>query len=78
MVTVEELKKLSEQSVNDNAELVDLKTVHVDTTLDKAARIEDYISQIGNPYLFKVNGMTVKISFSGNRKLEDCIKEYLF
>lgn len=78
MISLVELKSLSEMKVEDVAEPVDIATVKIDSTLDKEERIADYIQQIKNPYIFKVNGMTVKISFSGKRKLEECIRDSLF
>ena len=78
MISLAELKNLSEMKVEDVTEPVDITTVKIDPSLDKEERIEDYIQQIKNPYIFKVNGMTVKISFSGKRKLEECIRDSLF
>lgn len=78
MISLAELKSLSEMKVEDVTEPVDITTVKIDPSLDKEERIEDYIQQIKNPYIFKVNGMTVKISFSGKRKLEECIRDSLF
>jgi hypothetical protein len=78
MISLAELKRLSEMKVEDVTEPVDITTVKIDPALDKEERIEDFIQQINNPYVFKVNGMTVKISFSGKRKLEECIRDSLF
>lgn len=56
-------------------ELVDIRSVSVDTDLPKEERISEFVRQIKNPYLFKCGKFTVKASFSENgQSLEDCIK----
>lgn len=69
------LKELSEVDIRtvDPNELVDISTVTIDRLLPKEERIDDFIRQIKNPYCYLSHGVTVKISFSGTRSLEDCI-----
>ena len=43
--------------------LVDLQDVHIDTALPVQKRMERFIQQVGNPYLFKVDGIVVKASY---------------
>ena len=43
--------------------LVDLREVQIDTALPVQKRMEQFIQQVGNPYLFKVDGIVVKASF---------------
>lgn len=79
-VTSEELKAMSEVDIRtvDRSTLVDAESVKINTELSTEERIADYISQIKNPYCYLYKGMVVKISFSGKRKLEDCMKDSLF
>lgn len=67
-----ELREIDIRSVNP-AELVDIEDVCIRTDLPVEERLRDYISQIKNPYCYRSHGVTVKISFAGKRKLEDCL-----
>lgn len=79
-VTSEELKAMSEVDIRtvDRSSLVDAESVKINTDLSTEERIADYIAQIKNPYCYLYKGMAIKISFSGKRKLEDCMKDSLF
>ena len=79
-VTSEELKAMSEVDIRtvDRSTLGDAESVNINTELSTEERISDYIRQIKNPYCYLYKGMVVKISFSGKRKLEDCMKDSLF
>lgn len=46
----------------------------IDINQTTKQRIEDYIKQVGNPYCYQYNGITVRVSFAGKGKIEDCIK----
>ena len=55
-------------------ELIDIRDVHVSRDLPREKRIEEYIRQIRNPYLFKCGEITVHVSFAPNGPtLEECI-----
>lgn len=79
-VTSEELREMSEVDIRkvDRSILVDAETVKINTELPIEERIADYIAQIKNPYCYLYKGMAIKISFSGKRKIEDCMKDSLF
>ena len=79
-VTSEELRAMREVDIRtvDRSTLVDAENVKINTELSTEERIADYIRQIKNPYCYLYKGMVVKISFSGKRKLEDCMKDSLF
>lgn len=79
-ITSEELKAMSEVDIRtvDRSTLVDAESVKINTDLSTEERIADYIAQIKNPYCYLYKGMAIKISFSGKRKLEDCMKGSLF
>lgn len=66
-MTTEELDKLSRLPIKgaDLDELVDLSTVSI-TGDTPAQRLDCYLAQVKNPYLFRVGNTPVKISFSYN------------
>ena len=55
--------------------LVDLRQVHIDTALPVPWRAERFVQQVGNPYLFKVDGLVVKATYlpQANRRLSDAL-----
>ena len=54
--------------------LVDIRTVKVDKTLPRDARIAEFIKQIKNPYRFKCGKFTVNAKFAeSGLTLEDCL-----
>ena len=55
--------------------LVDLRQVHIDTALPVPRRMEQFVQQVGNPYLFKVDGLVVKATYllQANRRLSDAL-----
>ena len=74
------LQKMSQVDIRtvDSKELVDIESVKIRTDLPDAERVIDFIKQIKNPYCYLYHGMIVKVSFSGKRRLEDCLKDCLF
>lgn len=77
LITKEDLQKMSEVDIRtvEQKELVDIKDVAIREELPKAERIRDYVTQVKNPYCYLSHGVTVKICFTGKKKLEDCIGE---
>ena len=55
--------------------LVDLKDVRIDTSLPVRERMQGFVQQVGNPYLFKVDGLIVKATYlpQANRSLSDAL-----
>ena len=54
-------------------QLVDLRSVSVDTSLDASQRVGSFLRQIRNPYLFRVDDITVKVEFSAGKSLEESL-----
>ena len=44
--------------------LADLRDVQIDTARPVRERMVSYLGQVGNPYLFKVDGLIVRAVFS--------------
>ena len=59
----------------DPDQLVELRDVHIDTSLPVRKRMEEFVRQLGNPYLFKVDGLIVKTTYlpQANRTLSEAI-----
>lgn len=53
----------------DTNNLVDLKNISIPADLPLPLRTEQYLEQVRNPYLFKVDSLIVKVSFSGKQDL---------
>ena len=58
-------------------QLVDLRSVSIDKSLPVPERMSTFVKQIKNPYLFKVNDITVKVEFSSGKSLEDSLLSFL-
>lgn len=61
-----------------NAEdLTDLKNVTIAPSLPQSARLERYMEQVKNPYLFRVDDLIVKVTFSGSRSLSTALTDLM-
>ena len=62
----------------DPSKIGELKDIVIDSALPVQDRVMSLLEQCINPYIFKNNGIVVKISFSDNGKsLQQCAEEYL-
>ena len=68
LLTLNDLQRLSQITEISRNDLVDINDVKIDQSLPAAARLEDYISQIKNPYYFLCGNTPVRISFSESEK----------
>lgn len=71
----EKLREMAEVDIRKVSpeELVDIETVQIDKELPAGERVLDYIRQVRNPYCYISHGVIVKISFTGSKKLEECL-----
>lgn len=82
---IEELAEKLERCRNVNLDDVKLEDVDgitdikIDRRKSSEERILDFIMNTKNPYIFKVNGKLVRISFSENSDLtaDDCLAKVL-
>jgi len=81
---IEEIKEKLERCRNiplseiNPKEVDDLKDIKISRTKSKEEGILDFIITTKNLYVFKVNGILVKIEFSNNeRKVEECLTNVL-
>ena len=72
--SLEQYRKTDIMSCDPNM-LVDLREVEIDTSLPVHKRMEQFLRQVGNPYLFRVDGIVVKASYlpRANRRLSDAL-----
>ena len=57
--------------------LVDINDVKIDTTLEKADRIQNFIRDIKNPYCFRCKNTVVKVSFcSEGNSFQELLQDY--
>ena len=76
-MTLEEMKAVDIRTV-DPEKLVDIRDVHIDTSLPKEERMRSFLKQIKNPYVFKYKDVVIKTSFANNGlTIEDCLEDYI-
>ncbi len=55
--------------------LVDINDIHIDNSLPKQERVNEFVKQIKNPYHFKCGKFEVIAKFSDNGPtLEECVR----
>lgn len=79
-ITAADLRRMAQTDIRtvNKEELVDINDVKIDPDLPYEERVLDYLRQIKNPYCYLDHGMIVKISFSGDKRLEECLKSCVF
>lgn len=66
---------LSEIDINEVDEITNIK---IDRRKSSNERILDFLNEVKNPYIFKVNGRLVRIRFSDTEKTaDDCLTSVL-
>ena len=48
--------------------LVDIRDIHIDTTLPVEEKLKSYIEQIKNPYRYRVGDIVVNITFADTNR----------
>lgn len=62
----------------DKASLIDISTVKINPKDNPKKKMQDYISQVKNPYCFLCNGYAVKLEFAnGDKTIDDCLINYI-
>ena len=79
MVDSANLNLLKEANIEtcDPDQLVDLRSVSIDREKSVPNRVRSFVEQVKNPYLFKVDDITVKVEFSSGKRLEDALLSFL-
>lgn len=66
---------ISQIDINNLQELTDIEINEDDTIENKA---ELFFSQIGNPFLFKINGVVVQIAFNNHQNSKKTLDDVLY
>ena len=69
MLSSAELMKCSAADFSQAQTLPDLREVQIDSSLPVAERVESFLTQVKNPYLFKVGDVTVKVNYKDEKEL---------
>lgn len=78
-LTVNDLKYLRNADISAcNAdELVDLRNVEVNPKASLNRRADDFIAQVGNPYLFRVDEVVVKVEFGDGKDFSEILTDVI-
>ena len=76
---VNDLKKLSNANVSDCDidELVDLRSIDIKRNLPLERRADDFMAQVGNPYLFRVDDIVVKVEFGDGKDFSEILTDVI-
>jgi len=58
-------------------ELVDLRNVTTNRKTPLNRRADDFIAQVGNPYLFKVDDVVVKVEFGDGKDFSEILTDVI-
>lgn len=76
----EELHKMEQMDIREAKPetLVDISNIEIDMKKSVSARVENYVRQVGNPFLVRVGDYVVKVGYSNcNETLNDRMKQYI-
>lgn len=78
-LTLNNLKALRDADISAcNADkLVDLSDVKVKRKLPLNRRADDFIAQVGNPYLFRVDDVVVKVEFGDGKDFSEMLTDVI-
>ena len=67
MLDKTDLKMLQNADIEscDKNSLTDIKNINIDAGLPSVSKIKSIVEHVGNPYLFKVGEIAVKLEFEG-------------
>lgn len=74
-----ELAKCKEIDIStcDVDSLVDLREISIDTTRPITERIESFLKQVRNPYLFKVGDIAMKVDYGNGKEFAEAFTDIL-
>ena len=64
-------------SACDISSLVDLRDIFIDPVNSLNERVESFLNQIHNPYLFKVEDIIVKVNYGNEKNISDALATVL-
>ncbi len=72
-----EMLRDADISVCNAEELIDLRNVRVNKKIPLKRRTSDFVAQVGNPYLFKVDDIVVKVEFGGGKDFSEILADII-
>jgi hypothetical protein len=75
---INKYKDISLEEIDPN-NVDDITSINIDKRKSSNERLLDFLMKVKNPYVFKVKGKLVKISFSedSNKTADDCLTNVL-
>ncbi len=70
-----EMLRNADVSACNAEELIDLRNVKVNRKMPLNRRTSDFIAQSGNPYLFRVDDVVVKIAFGNGKDFSEILTD---
>ena len=76
---VNNLKMLRNADVSacNTDELIDLRNVKTNRKMPLNRRADDFIEKVGNPYLFKVDDIVVKVEFGNGKDFSEILTDVI-
>ena len=57
--------------------LVDLREINIDTTKPVPQRMESFLEQVQNPYVFKVGDIVMKVDYGNGKQFAEAFTDIL-
>lgn len=79
MLNKSQLARCKEVDVSscDINSLMDLREINIDTTKPVTQRIESFLEQVQNPYLFKVGDIVMKVDYGNGKQFAEAFTDIL-
>lgn len=80
MLTEQQLEQMRKVDIGkvDKASLVDVKSIYVDVDAPLIERLTQFVTQVKNPYAYKVGEYAVKVEYTpGGLPLSEALRNYL-
>ena len=73
MFSSAELKNCRAADFSSYDNFTDLREIQIDESKKVPERVENFLEQVGNPYLFKVGDVFVKVNYKDEKDLSDSL-----
>ena len=73
MFSSAELKNCRAADFSSYDNFTDLREIQIDESKKVPERVENFLEQVGNPYLFKVGDVFVKVNYKDGKDLADSL-----
>lgn len=66
-----ELEYFKTLNISEYKDAVDITSINISNNISQEEKADEFLSNIHNPYIFKVNDVTVKVNFSGDKSFSE-------